>query len=151
MIVLAVDPGLASGVALINTDAGPDHLQMGTWEMTQDETEDAVLKTIQTYRDDFDLRIVIERFTITAETAKKSPSPWSLELIGSIKYICRTNGMPVPTLQTPTDAKNFVPNARLKALGLWHKGGGGHALDALRHAVLYSVKNGYRDPRLILE
>lgn len=150
MIIFSVDPGLASGVALINTEAGPDHLQMGSWEMSQDETEDATQQIIETYKDDFDLRIVVERFTINAETAKKSPSPWSLELIGSIKYICRINGMPVPTLQTPTDAKNFVPNPRLKALGLWHRGGGGHALDALRHAVLYAVKNGYKDKRLLL-
>lgn len=151
MIVFSVDPGLASGIALLSTVDDPDIIQMGSWEMTQEETEDATQRIIDTYKDDFDLRIVIERFTITAETAKKSPSPWSLELIGSIKYICRINGMPVPTLQTPTDAKNFVPNARLKALGLWHKGGHGHALDALRHAVLYAVKNGYRDKRLIQE
>jgi hypothetical protein len=150
VIIFSVDPGLASGVALINTEAGPDNLQMGSWEMPQDETEDATQQIIETYKDDFDLRIVVERFTINAETAKKSPSPWSLELIGSIKYICRINGMPVPTLQTPTDAKNFVPNSRLKALGLWHRGGGGHALDALRHAVLYAVKNGYKDKRLLL-
>jgi hypothetical protein len=151
VIILSIDPGLASGIALINTDAPPELMKMGSWEMAPAETEDAVDQAINAYKDDFDLRVVVERFTITAETGKKSQGTWSLELIGSIKYICRINGMPMPTLQTPADAKNFVPNPRLKALSLWHKGGHGHALDALRHAVLYAVKNGYRDKRLLLE
>lgn len=148
MIVYAVDPGLASGVALINTEAPPESLQMGSWEMDPEETEDATLAAVLAYRG-YDLHVVLERFTITPETGKKSQASWSLELIGSIKYICRTNGGPVPVLQTPADAKNFAPNPRLRALGLWHRGGHGHALDALRHAVLYSVKNGWRDERLL--
>lgn len=151
MIVFSVDPGLASGVALLNTVDDPGIIQMGSWEMNPYETMDATQNIIDTYKDDFDLRIVVERFTITAETGKKSQSPWSLEIIGAIKYICHKNRLPEPALQTPSDAKNFVPNARLKALGLWHKGGGGHAMDALRHAVLYAVKNGYRDKRLLQE
>lgn len=151
MIILSVDPGLASGVALINTEADPEYVQMGSWELAPYETLDAVEKTIETYAADFDLRIVVERFTITAETGKKSQAPFSLELIGAIKWICRKADLPEPALQSPADAKNFAPNPRLKALGLWHRGGHGHALDALRHAVLYAVKNGYRDKRLIAE
>lgn len=150
MIILAIDPGLASGVALLHVPDEDDPELLGSWELTPEETEDAVVKMIQTYRD-HDLRVVVERFTITAETGKKSQAPFSLELIGSIKFICRTNGGPVPVLQTPSDAKNFAPNPRLKALGLWHKGGHGHALDAIRHAVLYAVKNGYRSQKLLVE
>lgn len=150
MIIYSVDPGLASGVALLHVPAEGQFEQLGSWEMTPEETEDATLQTIETYRD-HDLRVVVERFTITAETGKKSQAPFSLELIGSIKYICRVNGAPKPVLQMPVDAKNFAPNPRLKALGLWHRGGHGHAMDALRHAVLYAVKNGYRDDRLILD
>lgn len=150
MIVYAVDPGLASGIALLNVTENSDIEQLGTWELPPEETEDATLKVIETYRD-YDLRVVLERFTITAETGKKSQAPFSLELIGSLKYICRVNGAAKPVLQTPSDAKNFAPNPRLKALGLWHKGGHGHALDALRHAVLYAVKNGYRSPKLLAE
>lgn len=151
MIVYSVDPGLASGVALLNVPSdGSEIQQLGSWELGPDETEDATESIVNTYNA-FDLRVVVERFTITAETGKKSQAPFSLELIGVIKYICRKNFVAPPTLQTPADAKSFVPNARLKSLGLWHKGGAGHALDALRHAVLYSVKNGYRDSRLLVE
>ncbi len=150
MIVYSVDPGLASGVALLYIPTEGEIEQLGSWEMTPEDTEDATLKTILTYLQ-HDLRVVVERFTITTETGKKSQAPFSLELIGSIKYICRVNGAPVPVLQTPVDAKSFAPNPRLRALGLWHKGGHGHALDALRHGLLYAVKNGYRDSRLISE
>lgn len=150
MIIYAVDPGLASGVALLHVPEDGDPQLLGSWELPPEETEDATVKILQTYRE-HDLRIVLERFTITAETGKKSQQGWSLELIGSIKFICRTSGAPAPVLQTPADAKNFAPNPRLKALGLWHKGGHGHALDAIRHAVLYAVKNGYRDKKLLVD
>lgn len=150
MIILAIDPGLASGVALLHVPEQGDPELLGSWELTPEETEDAVVKMIETYRD-HDLRVVVERYTITPETAKKSQQGWSLEQIGSIKFICRTNGLAAPVLQTPANAKSFAPNPRLKALGLWHKGGHGHALDAIRHAVLYAVNNGYRDKKLLVE
>lgn len=150
MIILSIDPGLASGVALLHVPEDGDPELLGSWEMDPEQTEDAVVAMIQTYRD-HDLRVVVERYTITPETAKKSQQGWSLEQIGSIKFICRTNGLSAPVLQTPADAKNFAPNPRLKSLGLWHKGGHGHALDAIRHAVLYAVKNGYRSQKLLVE
>lgn len=150
MIIYAVDPGLASGVALLNVPDGEDPVLLGSWEMEPCQTEDFTQLVTQQYKN-HDLRTVLERFTITAETGKKSQQGWSLELIGSIKYICRINGLPEPTLQTPADAKNFAPNPRLKALGLWHRGGHGHALDAIRHAVLYAVKNGYRSQKLLVD
>jgi hypothetical protein len=148
VIIYSVDPGLASGLALLYVPDDGRIEQFGSWEMPPEETEDTTLRVINLYRDD-DLRVVVERFTITPETGKKSQAHWSLELTGSINYICRTNNAAAPVLQSPGDAKNFSPNPRLKALGLWHKGGHGHALDALRHGLLYAVKNGYRDDRLL--
>lgn len=150
MIIYAVDPGLASGIALLNVPDGEDPELLGSWEMDPYETM-AYTELIAKRYNDYDLRVVVERFTITAETGKKSQAPFSLEIIGAIKYICRVNGLPEPTLQTPADAKNFAPNPRLKSLGLWHRGGHGHALDAIRHAVLFAVKNGYRSQKLIVE
>jgi hypothetical protein len=148
VIVYAIDPGLASGVALLNVPDDGEIEKMGSWEMEPYETMSNTELVIKRYKD-WDLRVVVERFTITAETGKKSQAPFSLEIIGAIKYICRVNEMPEPVLQMPVDAKNFAPNPRLKALDLWHRGGHGHALDALRHGLLYAVKNGYRDKRLI--
>lgn len=150
VIIYAVDPGLASGLALLHVPDGADPILLGSYEMDPDQTEDFTQLVCVQYKD-HDLRVVMERFTITAETGKKSQASWSLQLIGSINYICRINGITEPTLQTPADAKSFAPNPRLKSLGLWHRGGHGHALDAIRHAVLYAVKNGYRSQKLLVE
>jgi hypothetical protein len=39
-------------------------------------------------------------------------------------------------------------NEKLKKLEFWHKGGEGHALDAIRHAVLRLVKIGWIPTKL---
>jgi hypothetical protein len=37
----------------------------------------------------------------------------------------------------------------LKRLDLWHRGGAGHANDAIRHAVTAAIKSRWRDPRML--
>jgi hypothetical protein len=85
------------------------------------------------------------------ETAKNSQAPWSLEMIGVLKQVCRDYHYPLELVyaQRPTEAKNVVPNPKLKRLELWHRGGAGHANDAIRHAVLCLIKRGWEDPRLL--
>ena len=51
--------------------------------------------------------------------------------------------------QSPAEAKSLVNNKMLHRLGLWHRGGAGHANDAIRHAVTYGIRKGWRDPRLL--
>jgi hypothetical protein len=50
--------------------------------------------------------------------------------------------------QSPADAKAMFSNEKLKKLEFWHKGGEGHALDAIRHAVLRLVKIGWIPTKL---
>ena len=97
------------------------------------------------------IRIVCERFTITQETAKKSQAPFSLEQIGNLKQAMRDAGIPVTeiNLQAPRDAKAMFPNPALKKLDYWHKGGAGHAMDAIRHGLLYLARNGWKPTRLL--
>jgi hypothetical protein len=47
-------------------------------------------------------------------------------------------------------AKVAINNEQLKAVGLWHRGGAGHANDALRHIAIRLINVGWRDPRLLL-
>ena len=98
-----------------------------------------------------DIRIVCERFTITQETAKKSQAPFSLEQIGNLKQAMRDVKRPVSGiyLQTPRDAKAMFPNPALKKLGYWHKGGAGHAMDSIRHGLLFLARNGWKPTRLL--
>jgi len=54
------------------------------------------------------------------------------------------------SFQTPADAKALFPNEALRKVGTWHKGGEGHALDAIRHALLKLTKLGWK-PKVLLE
>jgi hypothetical protein len=49
------------------------------------------------------------------------------------------------------DAKNMFPNKALKILKFWHVGGAGHALDAIRHALLALVRTYRWIPRALLD
>ena len=91
--------------------------------------------------------IVAERFLITPQTAKLSQQSTALEIIGFLRYVAHREGIPF-VLQTPADAKRFAQvgsdkDARLERVG-WlkkPKAQNDHANDALRHLLLYTVKN----------
>lgn len=153
--VLAVDPGLLSGVALFrirdrNLTAEPE--LVGTWEVSMRDFPEVIRQIFDTvdYEQGF-LDIVCERFVINAETHKKTQSPFSLEVIGMIKLIMIDAGLDPDmdlTLTNGSDAKSFT-NAKLRKLGYWHVGGKGHALDAIRHGLLFLVMRGWKAVRLL--
>lgn len=148
--VVAIDPGKLTGVAFM-LRKGDEVSLLGSFEWDEDEVIPGVRPFIQDWRPlqkgAFPLRVVIEKFTITVETAKKSQAPFSLEVIGAVKQVCRDAEYPVSAIawQKPSEAKESFPNAKLKRVGLWHKGGEGHALDAIRHGALYLARTGWRD------
>lgn len=148
-ILISIDPGKASGFAVLDyTDL--DNIKIiYSDELEQYETSETV-ENLLTEEVDAEYEIVMEKFTITSQTGKNSNGEnWSPEIIGSVRYLAQREGVPF-AIQTPAEAKNFVPNDRLKAIGIWHKGGEGHARDALRHGVLYLVKNkGWRPEGLL--
>jgi len=151
-LVLAVDPGKASGIALFAFIDGQDPELMWSGEYQQDEyarpireaLADAMMRSIP-------LEIVCERFTINAQTVKNSQAPYSLEQIGILKQCIMDMGMPADDIyfQSPADAKAMFTNEKLKKLGYWHKGGEGHALDAIRHGLLRLVKSGWKPVNLL--
>lgn len=134
MNVLAIDPGVKSGWAFwVHSqimDAGEEDQQM-------------MCRMIDNCAQSFDgkLHIVYESFHITPATTKKSFQPASLEIIGTIKYLANRSGCPIKA-QTPTDAKRFSTDARLKALDWYTPTPGGHSNDAKRHLALFLAKNG---------
>lgn len=79
--------------------------------------------------------VICEAFIITPQTAKNSPAPWSLEVIGLARYICAKIGVPF-FLQAPSSAKRLVSDGVLHRGGLYFKGKP-HACDAARHALFY--------------
>jgi hypothetical protein len=145
-ILIAIDPGDLSGWAVIETENGRI---IESDELTEFEVSDSVEYWLKR---EPDVTIVMEKFTITTETAKKSPQPTAMYIIGAVRFLYNKYQDKVVPLQTPADAKSFSTNEKLKAVGLWHVGGEGHAKDALRHALLWMVRhNELPNPERLLQ
>ena len=136
--VLAVDPGKTSGWASWVNDelqvGESPFLEMGNLAMQWLHQNDGI--------------IVAESFIINAATVRKSQAPWSLEVIGVLRYVCVRRGLPL-VLQTPADAKRFTSDDVLKRLG-WYTPGKGHANDTARHLVLYLARSRDLDLSVLL-
>jgi hypothetical protein len=151
-LLLAVDPGKASGVALFSLVKNSDPVLIWSTEVQQDEYAKTIRSAFEYAAENkIRLDIVCERFTINAQTVRNSQSPYSLEQIGIMKQCIMDNGRPADDFhfQAPADAKAMFPNIALKKLKYWHKGGEGHALDAIRHGLLHFVKTGWHPVNLL--
>lgn len=154
--ILAVDPGKTSGVALVLWNGGSDDKpQLVVSEEVTAETYASVIESalLTAGFDSEKIIVVCERFVINQQTVRNSQAPYSLEQIGVLKQLCRVSRFAPPPedikFQAPVDAKNMFPNPALKKLEIWHKGGEGHALDAIRHALLALTRQGWV-PRALL-
>ena len=146
-MILAVDPGKASGICCFTWEPGNSAPNL-EWagEFQPHEYAAPIRDAIgQAFLGGYQLDIVCERFTINAQTVRNSQAPYSLEQIGVLKQAMRDAAIDENQLkfQSPADAKRMFTNEGIKKLGYWHKGGAGHALDAIRHGLLYLAKNGW--------
>ena len=147
-MILSVDPGKATGMTLFSFERGEEPVLLWAGEYQQEEYAKPIRDTLVEYPD---VIVVCERFIINAQTAKKSQAPYSLEQICILKQCLMDAGRKADDiiLQSPSDAKAMFDNSKLKKLEYWHKGGEGHALDAIRHALLQCVKLGWIPRRLL--
>lgn len=135
MKLLAVDPGLATGLSFFDLD---QEIPKMIWSKEVDITTFYTIITSLFDEYPSELQIVCEDFIITVETAKKSlGGNWSIELIGALKYLCHIHSVPM-TMQRPAD-RVTISHDQLRALNYWHVGGAGHANQASRHAVVYML------------
>lgn len=145
-VVIAVDPGKASGICCFGFDNVDEPYLIMAGEYQPDEFAAPLRELLNSAAaEGIPVEIVCERFTINAQTVRNSQAPYSLEQIGVLKQIMRDAGISDSLLkfQSPADAKRMFTNEGIKKLGYWHKGGAGHALDAIRHGLLYLAKNGW--------
>lgn len=147
--VLAIDPGKMTGLAWMRQEGGRIFLDESQ-EASSDDIIEAIRPALALWRpvseDQPPLRVVLEKFTINAMTSQKSQeASWALRTIGAVEQACRDVEYPLAAIawQTPAEAKTAFTNEKLKALGLWHRGGAGHALDGIRHGALYLAKTGW--------
>lgn len=151
-IILAVDPGKASGICLFEWEKDQEPTLMWSGEYQQHEYAQAIRLAIHASQAaGVKIEIVCERFTINAQTVRNSQAPFSLEQIGILKQCMLDAGYRLEELafQSPADAKAMFSNEKIRKLDYWHRGGEGHALDAIRHALLYMVKKGWAPTRLL--
>lgn len=144
MYIFAFDPGKTTGWALAEVENG-DVLNITYGE----DAPFVVCARIDAWFRAYGERLqpVGEKYTITARTATLSQQHDALEIIGVARYLAWKHDCQELLLQ-PTNTKKFSTDKRLKAMGWWHKGGGGHANDALRHLMGYLVSIGWMDDRL---
>lgn len=150
-LILSVDPGKASGICLFQYEKGYEPKLVWAGEYQQNEYAQPIRNALQSAIGyGMPIEIVCERFTINAQTVRNSQAPYSLEQIGILKQIMLDHKIDPETIifQSPADAKAMFSNEKLKKLEFWHKGGEGHALDAIRHAVLRLVKSGWVPAKL---
>ena len=151
-LILAVDPGKKSGICALTYERGGSPVLLSSGEFLMEEYDTPIRSSIDYAKNlNMEISVVCERFTINAQTIKNSQAPFSLEQIGILKYLVLTSGLDVDDIvfQSPADAKRMFSNEVLKKLNYWHRGGEGHALDAIRHGLLYSVKSGWNPIKLL--
>ena len=152
MRILTIDPGLTTGLAYANFEDGslpvPFTDMPHGFEAAVNAFNDFLDSEMPTYR--YPDLVVIEKFTINAQTAKKSTagSNLAIELIGAAKYLAYMINIPVEE-QSPADAKNFATDAKLRRIK-WHRPGPDHQNDALRHLLLAAVRHQQLDLSLLL-
>ena len=146
--ILAVDPGKASGLALFSIETGEEPVLVWAQECQQEEYAKPIRSTLAEHPN---VLVVCERFIINAQTAKKTQAPYSLEQIGILRQCLMDAERKADDIifQSPSDAKAMFDNPKLKKLEYWFVGGDGHALDAIRHALLQCVKLGWIPRRLL--
>jgi hypothetical protein len=127
MIILAVDPGLVSGVALWDSqniekmlsDEIP-YQNIGTW------LEDAVLAELTLHHT---VHLACERYTMT--TGVKTAQPEALKTMGIAEHLSVKHDVRLH-YYLPDTCKKMISNARLKEKGWYRKTKDGHANDAAR-------------------
>ena len=149
--ILAIDPGKTTGMTLFSHESGSEPVLEWSGELLQEEVAEAVRAILWDPEIRPNIDVVCERFIINAQTVRNSQAPYSLEVIGIVKQCLQDNGRPMDDIffQAPADAMSMFTNEKLKKLGYWHRGGAGHALDAIRHALLKLVKSGWKPVGLL--
>lgn len=130
-IYIAVDPGNYSGMALFDLEYDE---QPETAEVPYEDTGTVLSQWLTVGRSTGrKMRVACELYTIAQHRVMTS-QPDAIKGMGVVEYLCQLKNVPL-TWQTPTDAKELVPNAELRRLGWFVDTKDGHANDAQRHVL----------------
>lgn len=144
MNVLAIDPGKATGVAGQYDD--PSGLMFWSTILPWYEAMELVEQHLASGNVDL---VVCEDYRISKHTLSKgADAHWPMGGIGVVTYFA-TKYEVKAVKYSPSEAKTFSTDAKLKKIG-WHKTGAGHDNDAARHLLLALVNAKAFDLKLLL-
>lgn len=138
--IIGIDPGLTTG--LVSFTVVEDEIAcIESYELDYR----GVGSYLSTALHQGDL-VACESFTITLATAKKSQAPWSLEVIGIVRYMCSRYQLE-PRLSAPVTNKGLISDGVLKRAGLYDfydpmtgkKPASNHIRDAARAALYLTI------------
>jgi hypothetical protein len=136
--VLAVDPGKLTGWLVYQQlrVAGPDDRPLRVVEWGENDQR-SFCELAEKWVNGTAVPVVCERWD-NRPAMVQTFQPYSLEIIGTLRFMTEFNPKRFH-LQGPGDAKEFGTPSKLapyrnEGFGV---GGEGHALDALRHALLF--------------
>lgn len=145
-MILTVDPGKVTGYGVLTVKDGA----LTTVHFDQLEMDDflwAASDVIE--KEGRDLTIVCESFQVTQRSVQqRGERLWSVEQIGVLRWLAK-RAFAQYLEQSPSDAKSFATDAKLRRIGWWVKGKE-HSRDAARHALLYCARNNLIDPATLL-
>ena len=137
-LIMGVDPGKTTGVAVIETSAVATREQIIVWwaEVAFEDAPQA-LSGLALKAD----LIATERYFINAKTARRSRQPEAFYVIGGLVFLAALTETPLE-LQSAADAKNAFTDHLLTKMELLDKVRSAHARDGLRHALLAARRIG---------
>lgn len=124
-LVGAIDPGLATGFAVYDSNTG----WFASWEQEgmPDFTQLAGCAVL-----------LCEKFDVNAKTAKLTRQDEAQLYTGMAQQFCLLQG--IEFHYSPRSAKKFSKDDKLKALYWYMRTKDGHANDAARHLLVYLLK-----------
>lgn len=133
-MILGVDPGGTTGVVILNPEPleviWHDQLAVKEDPLNEGEWARELKRIVPPVR-----AIAAERFVISPRTLRNTRQHDALDVLGALRYLSIIEGVEL-ILQNASDAKTAFSDEVLKSLGLFDAVKGGHARDALRHALL---------------
>lgn len=145
-LMFCCDPGLVSGVAIMCWTEQAGIKKVESFEGSMSEVGEAA-ESFLTRHPARGNEMVTERFVITTRTGELASPDWSLKVNGMLEWLIwkhwRLPGEETLVYQGASEAKGLIPNQVLRAADIWHRGGAGHARDALRHG-LYRYATWYK-------
>lgn len=136
MIYLAIDPGKATGLAVLEYPRFSSRIL----ESPRLEQTDFIHRFAEKHR--ADLTVIIERWDVRKDTFGKSNQDDPRYIIGAVEWIAHHYGVPYFE-QTAGQMKSFCNHpreyAKQRTLG-WHKPGPGHDNDAAGHLLTHLAR-----------